>query len=49
MRADIHNGQEHERSIHGPDTEARNKVPLELKYGDRVRERTYVPSIWSSA
>ncbi len=22
MRADIHDGQEHERSIHGPDTEA---------------------------
>ena len=27
MRADIHDGQEHERSIHGPDTEAQDQSP----------------------
>jgi hypothetical protein len=25
MRADIHDGQEHKRSIHGPDTEAQDQ------------------------
>jgi hypothetical protein len=33
MRADIHNGQEHERSIHGPDTEAQDQSPPLLKSG----------------
>src|SRR5262249_36862878 len=27
MRADIHTGQEHERSNHGPDTEAQDQSP----------------------
>jgi hypothetical protein len=30
MRADIHDGQEHERSIHGPDTEAQDQSPPSL-------------------
>ena len=30
MRADIHDGQEHERSIHGPDTKAQDQSPPSL-------------------
>jgi hypothetical protein len=30
VRADIHDGQEHERSIHGPDTEAQDQYPPSL-------------------
>ena len=26
MRADIHDGQEHQRSTHGPDTEAQDQL-----------------------
>ena len=33
MRADIHDGQEHERSIHGPDTEAQDQSPPSLTSG----------------
>jgi hypothetical protein len=33
MRADIHDGQEHERSVHGPDTEAQDQSPLSLISG----------------
>ena len=33
MRADIHDGQEHECSIHGPDTEAQDQSPSSLKSG----------------
>ena len=33
MRADIHYGQEHERSIHGPDTEAQDQSPPSLTSG----------------
>jgi hypothetical protein len=33
MRADIHNGQEHQRSIHGPDTEAQDQSPSSLTSG----------------
>jgi hypothetical protein len=33
MRADIHDGQEHERSIHGPDTEAQDQSPPSFTFG----------------
>jgi hypothetical protein len=33
MRADIHNGQEHKCSIHGPDTEAQDQPPPSLTFG----------------
>src|SRR5262252_8407190 len=33
MRADIHSGQEHKRSNHGPDTEAQDQSPPSLTSG----------------
>jgi hypothetical protein len=33
MRADIHDGQEHERSIYGPDTEAQDQSTPSLTSG----------------
>jgi hypothetical protein len=33
MRADIHDGQEHKRSIHGPDTEAQDQSSPSITFG----------------
>jgi len=33
MRADIHDGQEHKRSIHGPDTEAQDQSSPSVTFG----------------
>jgi hypothetical protein len=33
MRADIHNGQEHKCSVHGPDTDAQDQPPPSLTFG----------------
>ena len=33
MRADIHDGQEHKRSIHGPDTEAHDQLSPSITFG----------------
>ena len=36
MRADIHDGQEHKRSIHGPDTEAQDQSSPSVTFGAGV-------------
>jgi hypothetical protein len=43
MRADIHDGQEHNRSIHGPDTEAQDQSPPSLTSD---LQHTAGPYIW---
>jgi hypothetical protein len=43
MRADIHGGQEHKRSVRGPDTEAQDLFPPFLTSG---LQRTAGPYRW---
>jgi hypothetical protein len=44
MRADIHDGQEHKRSIHGPDTEAQDQSSPSVTFGLQHTAGAYIGS-----
>jgi hypothetical protein len=44
MRADIHDGQEHKRSIHGPDTEAQDQSSPSVTFGLQHTAGPYIGS-----